>query len=120
MGCNWNRNEVTTPKFPPPPRTAQKRSACSWALAVTKLRSARGAYQSSRYRPLLPARSRHQWDEAACHESEKPVPGPLSLPKRRWDVVVPTCLFSLSVLFSKLRLQRSPSRPYAQVDDDAR
>ena len=35
------RNDVTTPKLPPPPRTAQKRSACSLALAVTKRPSAR-------------------------------------------------------------------------------
>ncbi len=28
-GCAWNRNEVTTPKFPPPPRIAQNRSLFS-------------------------------------------------------------------------------------------
>ncbi|MEJ2358438.1 MAG: hypothetical protein P8Y13_10230, partial [Deinococcales bacterium] len=36
-----NRKLVTTPKLPPPPRRAQKRSGCSSALAVTKLPSAR-------------------------------------------------------------------------------
>ena len=28
-GCAWNRKLVTTPKLPPPPRSAQKRSGCS-------------------------------------------------------------------------------------------
>ena len=35
-GWSWNRNEVTTPKLPPPPRIAQKRSVFSLSLAVTK------------------------------------------------------------------------------------
>src|SRR6516165_1486541 len=39
-GCDSKRNEVTTPKFPPPPRTAQNRSVFSSALATTKLPSA--------------------------------------------------------------------------------
>ena len=30
-----NSNSVTTPKFPPPPRNAQKRSVCSLSLART-------------------------------------------------------------------------------------
>ena len=34
-GCRRNLNDVTTPQFPPPPRSAQKRSGCSSALAVT-------------------------------------------------------------------------------------
>src|SRR5688500_11932015 len=35
---SWSRkrNEVTTPKLPPPPRSAQKRSGCSSGLAVTR------------------------------------------------------------------------------------
>src|SRR5262249_57013224 len=32
--------EVTTPKFPPPPRTPQKRSACSVSLATLHVPSA--------------------------------------------------------------------------------
>src|SRR5262249_3954272 len=40
VGCALNKNDVTTPKLPPPPRTAQKRSGCSLALEVTKLPSA--------------------------------------------------------------------------------
>ncbi len=35
-GCSRNMNDVTTPKLPPPPRSAQNRSGCSSALAVTK------------------------------------------------------------------------------------
>src|SRR5829696_1933820 len=31
--CAWNSNAVTTPKLPPPPRIAQKRSACSSGAA---------------------------------------------------------------------------------------
>ena len=33
-GCSRYSKEVTTPKFPPPPRRAQKRSACSVAVTV--------------------------------------------------------------------------------------
>jgi hypothetical protein len=39
-GCSENRNEVTTPKLPPPPRSAQNRSGCSSADARTMLPSA--------------------------------------------------------------------------------
>ena len=39
-GCKRYSNDVTTPKLPPPPRTAQNRSAFSPALAVTKRPSA--------------------------------------------------------------------------------
>src|SRR5712691_11127604 len=38
--CSRYSKEVTTPKFPPPPRTPQKRSACSVALAVRNWPSA--------------------------------------------------------------------------------
>ena len=36
-GCAWNSNEVTTPKLLPAPRTAQKRSSFSVALARAEL-----------------------------------------------------------------------------------
>ena len=39
-GAAWNMNEVTTPKLPPPPRIAQKRSGFSSSFAVTTLPSA--------------------------------------------------------------------------------
>ena len=39
-GCVRNSNEVTTPKLPPPPRSAQNRSGCSSALACTCVPSA--------------------------------------------------------------------------------
>src|SRR3984885_9040710 len=39
-GYAWNRNDVTTPKFPPPPRIAQNRSVFSFALATANLPSA--------------------------------------------------------------------------------
>src|SRR4030095_6480093 len=39
-GCARNSNEVTTPKFPPPPRSAQNKSAFCASLAVTTLASA--------------------------------------------------------------------------------
>ena len=39
--CSWSVKEVTTPKLPPPPRIAQKRSGCSSAFAVTNVPSAR-------------------------------------------------------------------------------
>src|SRR4029453_9176904 len=37
IGCSLNVKDVTTPKFPPPPRSAQYRSEFSSALALTKL-----------------------------------------------------------------------------------
>ena len=36
MGCSANSNDVTTPKLPPPPRTPQKRSGFSSALACSE------------------------------------------------------------------------------------
>ena len=39
-GLSRNSNDVTTPKLPPPPRMAQKRSASSFSLATWKLPSA--------------------------------------------------------------------------------
>ena len=36
MSWQRNVNEVTTPKLPPPPRSAQNRSGCEFSLAVTK------------------------------------------------------------------------------------
>ena len=39
-GCRSNSNSVTTPKFPPPPRSPQNRSGFSSALARTTLPSA--------------------------------------------------------------------------------
>ena len=56
-GCSWNSNEVTTPKLPPPPRTAQKRSLFSAALAVRSRPSAVTISTDrtlSRLRPCLP------------------------------------------------------------------
>ena len=46
--CSRNRNEVTTPKLPPPPRSAQNRSGCSSALARTTRPSASTTSASSR------------------------------------------------------------------------
>ena len=39
-GMSSNKNSVTTPKFPQPPRSAQKRSGCSVADAVRDAPSA--------------------------------------------------------------------------------
>ena len=39
-GCKRYSSDVTTPKFPPPPRSAQKRSSFSLSLAVTNFPSA--------------------------------------------------------------------------------
>ena len=39
-GASWNSNWVTMPKFPPPPRTAQKSSGLSLALARSTAPSA--------------------------------------------------------------------------------
>jgi hypothetical protein len=55
-GCNANSSSTTTPKLAPPPRSAQNRSACSSALAVTTSPSAvttRAARSASAARPSL-------------------------------------------------------------------
>src|SRR3954453_11782041 len=53
-GCASNRNEVTMPKLPPPPRTAQNRSVFSSALATTKLPSASTISTESRLSIVSP------------------------------------------------------------------
>src|SRR2546428_8316534 len=53
-GLSLKVNEVTTPKLPPPPLTAQKRSLFSSALAVTKLPSARTRSTESRLSIVRP------------------------------------------------------------------
>src|SRR6266542_6456695 len=54
IGCSRNTNEVTTPKFPPPPRTAQNRSWFSSALAVTNRPSAKTMSTASRLSIVRP------------------------------------------------------------------
>jgi len=53
-GRSRNSKDVTTPKFPPPPRTAQNRSGFSLPLAVTKLPSARTMSTPSRLSIVRP------------------------------------------------------------------
>ena len=54
----WQRKvkEVTTPKLPPPPRSAQNRSACELSLAVTNEPSARTTSAESRLSTVSPNR----------------------------------------------------------------
>ena len=47
-GCSRNKKEVTTPKLPPPPRSAQNRSGLVLSLAVTRLPSASTSSASRR------------------------------------------------------------------------
>ena len=55
---SWQRkvNEVTMPKFPPPPRSAQNRSLCELSLAVTNVPSARTTSAASRLSTVRPNR----------------------------------------------------------------
>ena len=55
-GWSWYSNEVTTPKLPPPPRSAQNRSACDVALACRRRPSAAttSASKLSHVSPCLP------------------------------------------------------------------
>ena len=55
---SWQRkvNEVTIPKFPPPPRSAQNRSPWELSLAVTKVPSARTTSAASRLSTVRPKR----------------------------------------------------------------
>ncbi len=54
----WQRkvNEVTMPKLPPPPRSAQNRSGWEFSLAVTKLPSASTTSADSRLSMVWPNR----------------------------------------------------------------
>ena len=67
-GCAWNRNDVTTPKFPPPPRMAQNRSLFSSALAVTKLPSANTRSADSRLSMVNPYFARQVPETTAQRE----------------------------------------------------
>src|SRR4029450_8727524 len=53
-GCVLKRNDVTIPKFPPPPRGAQNRAAVSSALAVTISPSPVTTSQDSRCSQVKP------------------------------------------------------------------
>src|SRR6202049_1266574 len=55
---SWQRkvNEVTTPKFPPPPRSAQNKSPCESSLAVTNVPSASTTSAASRLSTVSPNR----------------------------------------------------------------
>ena len=59
-GCAWNSKAVTTPKLPPPPRSAQKRSGCSSSLARTSVPSARTTSAAIRLSMVRPKR-RVRW-----------------------------------------------------------
>ena len=64
-GCAWNSKEVTTPKLLPAPRTAQKRSSFSVALALRSWPSAVTMSTESRLsieRPCL----RRRWPTPPC------------------------------------------------------
>ena len=59
-GCAANSNDVTMPKFPPPPRRPQCRSGCSSALAVRMSPSAVTTCADSRLSQLSPCFRRCQ------------------------------------------------------------
>ena len=67
-GCSANRNELTTPKFPPPPRSAQNRSGCSSADARTMLPSAVTTSASSEVVDGEPVLAHEEADAAAERE----------------------------------------------------
>ena len=56
MSWQRNVNEVTMPKFPPPPRSAQNRSLCELSLAVTNAPSASTTSADSRLSTVRPNR----------------------------------------------------------------
>ena len=56
MSWQRNVNEVTMPKFPPPPRSAQNRSGWESSLAVTKVPSASTTSADSRLSTVRPKR----------------------------------------------------------------
>src|SRR5437667_12556817 len=54
IGCSLNVNAVTTPKFPPPPRSAQNKSEFSSAFALTKVPLAKTTSAETRLSMLNP------------------------------------------------------------------
>jgi hypothetical protein len=56
MSWQRNVNEVTMPKFPPPPRKAQNRSLWEFSLAVTNVPSASTTSADSRLSTVRPKR----------------------------------------------------------------
>ena len=56
MSWQRNVNDVTTPKFPPPPRSAQNRSLCELSLAVTNVPSASTTSAARRLSTVRPKR----------------------------------------------------------------
>ena len=67
-GCSRNSNDVTTPKFPPPPRIAQKRSSFSPSLATWNLPSAVTTSAETRLSQRQPEPTREVADAAAERE----------------------------------------------------
>ena len=63
--CSWNSNSVTTPKLPPPPRTAQNRSGFSSAAARRILPSAVTTWTDKTLSRLSP-----------CRRVNQPIPPP--------------------------------------------
>ena len=64
-GCSRYSNDVTTPKLPPPPRSAQKRSGLSFALALRNSPSAVTTSAEIRLSTVEPVLA-HQPPEAAA------------------------------------------------------
>src|SRR5919197_1382998 len=87
-GCSRNSSDVTTPKLPPPPRSAQNRSGCSFSLAMTTLPSAVTTSADTRLSQDNP-QPRHagQVDHQAAVVDREPV-----------DVVRPTAYGHLEAL----------------------
>ena len=68
-GCSRYSKDVTTPKLPPPPRSAQNRSGCSSALAVSTSPSAVTTSNEMTLSQVSPCFRTSQPDAAAEREA---------------------------------------------------
>ena len=78
IGCARNRNDVTTPKLPPPPRRPQNRSGWSSSLAATSSPSAVTTSAPTRLSTLRP-----------CLRVSHPIPPPRVRPATPVCVTIP-------------------------------
>ncbi len=78
MGCNRYSNDVATPKLPPPPRMAQNRSGCSFALVTTVRPSAVTSSADKRVSHVAP-----------CLPESQPRPPPRVRPETPTDAHCP-------------------------------
>ena len=72
---SWNRKRVTTPKLPPPPRMAQKRSGSVWA-STTRTRPSAVTISAARSESMVRPKRAHEVADAAAGDDAAEADGP--------------------------------------------